>query len=178
MFFASLQGMLSDALKGKKKPKNLLDAYLYADRDATKKDAKDKAQAIMKAKDKDGKLMYPGAKEDLLKHYFISQDIEDKFNIPISLALGLGKEVGDSQRVPFLNPTYGKFKGSTGFSVDDLGSDWAGATGMSFDEAYNRGMFSHTETVPQNNDWRKDSKYGFGQGEWRKVMGKLGMMSP
>jgi hypothetical protein len=49
---------------------------------------------------------------------------------------------------------------------------------MSFDEAYNRGMFSHTETVPQNNDWSQDSKYGFGQGEWRKVMEKLGMMNP
>ena len=145
-----------------------------------RKDAKSKAKSVMKTKDEDGNLMYPNAKEDLLSHYFASQTMSGKWGVgmPISLALGLIKEIGDSQRVPYFNPKKGYFEKSTGFSVDDLGANWAGATGMSFDEAYNRGMFSHTETVPQNNDWSQDSKYGFGQGEWRKVMEKLGMMNP
>lgn len=138
-------------------------------------DARSKSKAIMKAEDKDGNLIYPNAKEDLLTHYFVSQSISGKWglNMPISLALGLIKEVGDSQRAPYFNPNQGHFKKSTGFSVDDLGANWAGATKMNLDEAYNRGLFTHTETVPKANDWSQDSKYGYGQGEWRKVLDKI-----
>jgi len=117
----------------------------------------------------------PNAKEDLLTHYFVSQSISGKWglNMPISLALGLIKEVGDSQRAPYFNPKRGYFGESTGFSVDDLGANWAGATKMNLDEAYNRGLFTHTETVPKANDWSQDSKYGYGQGEWRQVLEKI-----
>ena len=135
-------------------------------------DAHNKAKAVMKSKDKKGNLIYPDAKIDLLTHYFASQSMSEKLNMPISLALGLIKEVGDSQRVPYFNPKKGYFEESTGFSVDDLGANWAGATKMTLDEAYNRGLFTHTETVPKANDWSQDSKYGYGQGEWRQVLKK------
>ena len=154
-------GMLSDYFKNKK--------------DDIMADAKSKAKSVMKSKDKDGNLMYPNAKEDLLKHYFTSQTMSGKWGVamPISLALGLMKEVGDSQRVPYFNPSQGYFKESTGFSVDDLGANWAGASKMDIDEAYNRGLFTHTETVPRANDWSQDSKLGYGQGEWRQVLKKV-----
>ena len=153
-------GMLSDYFKNKK--------------DDIMADAKSKAKSVMKTKDEDGNLVYPDAKEDLLTHYFASQTMSGKSGVamPISLALGLIKEIGDSQRVPYFNPKKGYFEESTGFSVDDLGANWAGATKMTLDEAYNRGLFTHTETVPRANDWSQDSKYGYGQGEWRQVLKK------
>jgi hypothetical protein len=133
-----------------------------------RKDAWDKVLAVTKAKDKDGNLSYPNVDKDLLQHYFMSQNLrfeqdilgmEVPLGLPLSLALGLGKEIADGT---------GLFntKGSaSGFSVDDLGADWVGATDMPFDEAYARGMFKHTET--------KGNIKGFGQGEWRKVLKKL-----
>jgi len=160
----------------------LLGSILGKGRDAIKDkkndilaDAKSKAKSVMKTKDKDGNLVYPDAKEDLLTHYFASQTMSGKSGVamPISLALGLIKEVGDSQRVPYFNPKHGYFEESTGFSVDDLGANWAGATRMTLDEAYNRGLFTHTETVPKNNDWQQNSKYGYGEGEWRQVLNKV-----
>jgi len=155
-----LIGMLSKYMKGKK--------------DDIMADAKSKAKSVMKSKDEDGNLVYPDAKEDLLTHYFASQTMSGKWGVamPISLALGLMKEVGDSQRVPYFNPSQGYFEESTGFSVDDLGANWAGATKMTLDEAYNRGLFTHTETVPRANDWSQDSRYGYGQGEWKQVLKK------
>ena len=153
-------GMLSDYFKNKK--------------DDIMADAKSKAKSVMKTKDEDGNLVYPDAKEDLLTHYFASQTMSGKWGVamPISLALGLMKEVGDSQRVPYFNPSQGYFEESTGFSVDDLGANWARASKMDIDEAYNRGLFTHTETVPRANDWSQDSRYGYGQGEWRQVLEK------
>ena len=153
----------------------MLSSFFKDTKDDMLADAKSKAKLVMKSKDKDGNLMYPNAKEDLLKHYFTSQTMSGKWGVamPISLALGLMKEVGDSQRVPYFNPKKGYFKESTGFSVDDLGANWAGATKMTLDEAYNRGLFTHTETVPRANDWSQDSKLGYGQGEWRQVLKKL-----
>ena len=133
-----------------------------------RKDAWDKVLAVTKAKDKDGNLSYPNVDKDLLQHYFMSQNLrfeqdilgmEVPLGLPLSLALGLGKEIADGT---------GLFntKGSaSGFSVDDLGANWVGATDMPFDEAYARGMFKHTET--------KGNIKGFGQGEWRKVLKKL-----
>jgi len=138
-------------------------------------DSHNQAKAVMKLKDKDGNLIYPNAKIDLLTHYFASQSLSGKSGaaMPISLALGLVKEIGDSQRVPYFNPSQGYFKESSGFSVDDLGANWAGATKMTLDEAYNRGLFTHTESVPKNNDWSQDSIYGLGQGKWKKVLKKV-----
>ena len=153
----------------------MLSSFFKDTKDDMLADAKSKAKLVMKSKDKDGNLMYPNAKEDLLKHYFTSQTMSGKWGVamPISLALGLMKEVGDSQRVPYFNPSQGYFEESTGFSVDDLGANWAGATKMTLDEAYNRGLFTHTETVPRDNDWSQDSKLGYGQGEWRQVLKKV-----
>jgi len=142
-------------------------------RDALVLNAENKANSILAATDKDGNLLYPNAKHDLLTHFFVSQDMTDQTNIPLSLALGLMKEVGDSQRLPFFNPSGGYFKNSTGFSVDDLGANYAGATNMPIDEAYGRGLFKHTESVPRNNDWTQSSIYGFGQGQYDKVLGKF-----
>ena len=161
MLLGSLLGKGRDAIKDKK--------------DDIMADAKSKAKSVIKSKDKDGNLVYPDAKEDLLTHYFASQTMSGKWGVamPISLALGLMKEVGDSQRVPYFNPSQGYFEESTGFSVDDLGANWAGASKMDIDEAYNRGLFTHTETVPRANDWSQDSKYGYGQGEWKQVLEKV-----
>ena len=85
------------------------------------RDLKEK-EKLGKHKDKDGNLVYPDAKEDLLTHYFASQTMSGKSGVamPISLALGLIKEIGDSQRVPYFNPSQGYFEESTGFSVDDF----------------------------------------------------------
>jgi len=142
-------------------------------RDAIITDAKNKADKVLVSTDKDGNLLYPNAKKDLLTHYFVSQDMSEQTNIPLSLALGFAKEIGDSQRLPFFNPKNNYFENSTGFSVDDMGANYAGATNMPLDVAYGRGLFKHTESVPKNNDWRKSSVYGYGQGEYDKVLKKL-----
>ena len=113
------------------------------------------------------------AKKDLLTHYFLSQDMSEQTNIPLSLALGFAKEIGDSQRLPFFNPSSGYFKNSTGFSVDDLGANYAGATNMPLDVAYGKGLFKHTESVPRNNNWQQSSIYGFGQGKYKEVLDKF-----
>jgi len=141
-------------------------------------EAEKKADQILASKDNDGNLLYPNARKDLLTHYFLSQDMSEQTNIPLSLALGFAKEIGDSQRVPFFNPDNGKlwpdfFKSSTGFSVDDLGANYAGATNMPLDVAYGKGLFKHTESVPRNNNWQQSSIYGFGQGKYKEVLDKF-----
>jgi len=136
-------------------------------------EAKNKADQILASKDSDGNLLYPNAKKDLLTHYFLSQDMSEQTNIPLSLALGFAKEIGDSQRLPFFNPSSGYFKNSTGFSVDDLGANYAGATNMPLDVAYGKGLFKHTESVPRNNNWKQSSIYGFGQGKYKEVLDKF-----
>jgi hypothetical protein len=136
-------------------------------------EAKKKADQILASKDSDGNLLYPNAKKDLLTHYFLSQDMSEQTNIPLSLALGFAKEIGDSQRLPFFNPSSGYFKNSTGFSVDDLGANYAGATNMPLDVAYGKGLFKHTESVPRNNNWQQSSIYGFGQGKYKEVLDKF-----
>jgi len=153
-------------------PLNKIDRMLTG-RNKMKTEAEKKADLILASKDNDGNLLYPNAKKDLLTHYFLSQDMSEQTNIPLSLALGFVKEIGDSQRLPFFNPSSGYFKNSTGFSVDDLGANYAGATNMPLDVAYRKGLFKHTESVPRNNDWTQSSIYGFGQGEYEKVLGKF-----
>jgi hypothetical protein len=123
-------------------------------------DAWNKVMAVTSAVDGEGNLMYPNAKKDLLQHYFASQGLADKVSSPVSLAVGLGKEIGDGGFIPFYNST----GNASGFSVDDLGANYAGATDMPFDEAYDRGMFTHTET--------KGNIKGYGQGEVSKVLAK------
>jgi hypothetical protein len=153
-------------------PLNKIDRMLTG-RNKMKTEAEKKADLILASKDNDGNLLYPNARKDLLTHYFLSQDMSEQTNIPLSLALGFVKEIGDSQRLPFFNPSSGYFKNSTGFSVDDLGANYAGATNMPLDVAYRKGLFKHTESVPRNNDWTQSSIYGFGQGEYEKVLGKF-----
>ena len=126
-----------------------------------------KVKSTMKAQVA-GKKLYPKAEKDLLQHYFTVQEIGGPtYEQPISSPVGLftqviaslGKEVYDGMGI-FKN------KGATaGFSVDDLGADWAAIMNMPFDEAYNRGMFTHTETI--------DNMEGIGQGIPREVLKKL-----
>jgi len=165
-------GLFSGLKKGVTIARNVVDIMLDGG-DALKAASKKKAESVMISTDRDGNLLYPNADKDLLQHYFQSQDMTNQISKPLSLALGVFKEIGDSQRVPFLNPKQGYFKGSTGFSVDDLGADYAGATDMPFDEAYGRGLFKHTETVPQNNDWSQPSDYGYGEGKYKEVLDKF-----
>jgi len=165
-------GLFSGLKKGATIARNVVDIMLDGG-DALAIASKKKAEAVMMSTDRDGNLLYPNAKKDLLRHYFQSQDMANQISKPLSLALGVLKEVGDSQRVPYFNPSKGYFKGGTGFSVDDLGADYAGATDMPLDEAYGRGLFTHTETVPQNNDWSQPSDYGYGEGEYKEVLKKF-----
>jgi len=98
---------------------------------------------------------YPDASNDLVKHYVASKLFRDLVGEYGSLGIGLFKEVIDG--------TMGESAGK--FSVDDLGADWAGATGMSLAEANDRGLFNHTE------DWYNQK--GYGQGDYRQVRDKL-----
>ena len=87
---------------------------------------------------------YPDAKKDLVQHYVMSQMIR-KYTGPVnSLGIGLFKEAIDGVGALIgSGPTKGR---EAGFSVDDLGADWAGAMYMSPDKAYKKGLFKHTET--------------------------------
>jgi len=98
------------------------------------------------------KKTYPKADEDLLKHYLASQYIKRIGGPVLSGAVGLFKEVMDGIGG----------KSVAGFSTDDLGADWAGIT-MSPQEAYGRGLFTHTEK----------GTTGMGQGLWKDVLGKV-----
>ena len=148
-------------------PIDKLSQYVRDKNKEIRKDAWNKVLAVTKAKDKDGNLSYPNVDKDLLQHYFMSQNLRFEqellgkqvpLGLPFSLALGLGKEIADGTGL------FNTKGAASGFSVDDLGADWAGATDMPFDEAYTRGMFKHTET--------KGNIKGFGQGEWRQVLEK------
>jgi hypothetical protein len=98
---------------------------------------------------------YPDAKQDLVKH-FVASGLMSQILGPVkSLQVGLLKEILDGT---------GKKRSDAGFSVDDLGADWAGATGMSAEKAYKKGLFNHTET--------KENMVG-GQGVPSKVFNKL-----
>ena len=87
---------------------------------------------------------YPDASKDLVQHYVASRLITKTVGPVTSLGVGLFKEALDGIGAKFDVGTKGR---SAGFSVDDLGADWVGATGMSVDDAYKKGMFSHTETA-------------------------------
>ena len=106
---------------------------------------------------------YPDAKKDLVQHYVMSQMIR-KYTGPVnSLGIGLFKEAIDGVGALIgSGPTKGR---EAGFSVDDLGADWAGAMYMSPDKAYKKGLFKHTET--------KDNITGLGQGKPVEVVKKI-----
>ena len=141
MLLGSLLGKGRDAIKDKK--------------DDIMADAKSKAKSVIKSKDKDGNLVYPDAKEDLLTHYFASQTMSGKWAMPISLALGLIKEIGDLSGLTGSN---------TGFSWDDIGADIAGAY-FTPQQAYDKGLFTHTEPA--------DMYEGVGQGLFKNVFRKF-----
>tara|TARA_R110000868_G_scaffold16140_4_gene73104 strand:+ start:2351 stop:2767 length:417 start_codon:yes stop_codon:yes gene_type:complete len=104
---------------------------------------------------------YPGAKGDLVKH-FAASGLMTKILGPVkSLQIGLLKEIIDGTGKKLGGGTKGR---TAGFSVDDLGADFVGAIGMSADTAYNKGMFSHTETA--------DNMVG-GQGVPKEVFKKI-----
>jgi len=143
MLLGSLLGKGRDAIKDKK--------------DDIMADAKSKAKSVMKSKDKDGNLVYPDAKEDLLTHYFASQTMSGKWGVamPISLALGLIKEIGDLS---------GLTGSKTGFSWDDIGADIAGAY-LTPEQANKKALFTHTEPA--------DMYKGVGQGMFTDVFKKF-----
>jgi hypothetical protein len=74
-----------------KHPIGMLSDYLRDKKDDIMADAKSKAKSVMKTKDKDGNLVYPDAKEDLLTHYFASKTMSGKWGVamPISLAFSI-----------------------------------------------------------------------------------------
>ena len=92
---------------------------------------------------------------DLLQHYYGSKNLANIFGGVGAFGIGLGKEM--------LN----YFNQPSGFSVDDMGANWAGITDMTLDEADKRNLFNHTES-------KKNIK-GFGQGNMRQVSEKLGL---
>ena len=106
---------------------------------------------------------YPDAKQDLVQHYVASQLIRRVAGPALSLGVGLFKEVVDGLgTLAGTGPTKGR---EAGFSVDDLGADYAGAMFMSPDKAYKKGLFQHTET--------KDNITGLGQGKPVEVVKKI-----
>jgi len=93
---------------------------------------------------------YPKADKDLLKHYakVKEMDILERIFLP------LGKEVADWTGIT---------GSKTGFSMDDIGADIAGAY-LTPEQANTRGLFTHTEGA----DWT-----GEGQGLFTEVLRKL-----
>ena len=92
---------------------------------------------------------------DLLQHYYGSKNLANIFGGVGAFGAGLGKEV--------LN----YFNQPSGFSIDDMGANWAGIMNMTLDEADKRNLFNHTES--------KENIKGFGQGDMEKVSKKLGL---
>jgi hypothetical protein len=106
---------------------------------------------------------YPDAKPDLVQHFMASKVLTDTVGPVNSLRVGLFKEVLDGVGALIgTGPTKGR---KAGFSVDDLGADWAGAISMSPDEAYRKGLFNHTELAKNIT--------GLGQGKPVEVFKKI-----
>jgi hypothetical protein len=99
-------------------------------------------------------------KLDLLQHYYGSKNLANMLPFGYlgdagAFGVGLGKEM--------LN----YFNQPSGFSVDDMGANWAGITNMTLNEADERNLFNHTES--------KENIKGFGQGDVKQVSKKLGL---
>ena len=92
---------------------------------------------------------YPDADRDLLKHYAEVKEM----NAIQRMFYPLGKEMVD----------WTGHRSNTGFSWDDMGANLA-AMRYTPDEAYDRGLFKHTE----GDDWE-----GVGQGMFTEVLRKL-----
>ena len=106
---------------------------------------------------------YPDAKQDLVQHYVMSQMLRKATGPVSSLGIGLFKEALDGVGALIgTGPTKGR---EAGFSVDDLGANWAGVMYMSPDKAYQKGLFKHTET--------KKNITGLGQGKPVEVLKKI-----
>ena len=76
---------------------------------------------------------YPDAKQDLVQHYVMSQMLRKATGPVSSLGIGLFKEALDGVGALIgTGPTKGR---EAGFSVDDLGANWAGVMYMSPDIA-------------------------------------------
>ena len=115
--------------------KGMLSSFFKDDIDA-------KVKGVMKANIA-GKKLYPKAKKDLLQHYFTMQNLrlgqdffgkEVPIGMPIAIGAGLFKEAIDgigsiiSGRESVVN--FGTKGRDAGFSVDDLGANWAGIINM------------------------------------------------
>ena len=92
---------------------------------------------------------YPDADRDLLKHYAAVKEM----NTIQRMFYPLGKELTD----------WTGHRSTTGFSWDDMGANLS-AMRYTPDEAYDRGLFKHTEGI----DWQ-----GVGQGMFTEVLRKL-----
>ncbi len=96
---------------------------------------------------------FPGASYQMILHYLGSKNLDSRYPYLPTQAFGAVSEVFDN------------YRGSKGgFSVDDLGANWAGHN-LNPQEAYDKGFFNVTE--PEDN-W-----VGYGQGDWRTVWDKV-----
>ena len=77
---------------------------------------------------------YPDAAWDLLQHYVRSKGLTEKYSPNMAKTLGLAQEAWN---IPM--------PGQGGFSVDDLLANEAALQGLTPEEAYAAGAFSHTE---------------------------------
>jgi len=105
----------------------------------------DSIQKKLIGKDVDKILkQYPDAKKDLVQHYVASGLMSKTVGPIFSMGVGLFKEALDGLSKKIGGGTKGR---TAGFSVDDLGADFAGVVRMDVDTAYKKGMFTHTETA-------------------------------
>ena len=100
---------------------------------------------------------FPDVDSDMVRHYVVSQEVQDKWG-PILGRMGTyGKEALD-----LLGTKTGLGNARGGFSLDDLLANEAGMQGRTPQEAYDAGVFHHTEP----------GVTGFGQGRWDVIMDK------
>ena len=102
-----------------------------------------------------------GAAQDSLRHFTMAIYLEERFGVAITEGAGFLAEVVGLLQHGMISAL--GFKGSTGFSADDLAANFAGYMGYSAAEAYEHGIFLHTE----------DENFGIGQGKWKAVGDKI-----
>ena len=106
-----------------------------------------------------GAALPPGSERDLASHYYVSQQLADRFGKFPAAVGGVFQE--------FLNRGAGGTVGSGvgGFSLDDLSANYAGIIGATPEQTARAGLFEHTEPL--------ESWEGRGQGtisgNWDKI---------
>jgi len=106
---------------------------------------------------------YPGhnASNDGLRHFAMAIYLEERFGVAVTEGTGILVEVAGLLHHGMVSAM--GFTGTTGFSADDLAANFAGYMGYSASEAYEHGIFLHTE----------EENFGIGQGKWKAVGDKI-----